>query len=73
MSLRIDRVSWVGAAAVALCLSSPSRAEEQLPDAIQPGTVVTAENAQSVARFFPEELRPYTIDGFDGLRMEIVR
>jgi len=38
----------------------------------QPGDVVTAENVGALAELIPAELRPYTIEGFEGLRMEIV-
>ncbi len=40
--------------------------------AVRPGSVIDARNVQTIAPWVPEPLRPYTIDGFDDLRMEIV-
>ncbi len=72
MGSRIDRFALGWAVAVAVFVSGPSAAEERLPDAIGPGTVVKAESAQAIARFIPAELRPYSLEGFDDLHMEIV-
>jgi len=39
---------------------------------VAPGDVITAENVERVRELVPEEIRPFTIDGFPALEMKIV-
>ena len=57
-----------------LIATSPARAEGQTQrDApLEPGTKVAAGNVSAAAPWIPGELRPYTIEGFSELDMEIV-